>query len=78
MAHTSQDNLLLLAKEAKENNDLPQAKQYLLEALRLGHDSEIVCELCDIYLSEEKGDQAYSLIKEEPDLFRIKKSMILI
>ncbi len=73
MTHASQDNFLLLAKEAKENNDLPQAKQYLLEALRLGHDSDIVCELCEIYLSQEKGDQAYSLIKEEPDLFSNKK-----
>ncbi len=69
MSHASQDNFLLLAKEAKKHNDLPQAKQYLLEALRLGHDSDIVCELCEIYLSQEKGDQAYSLIKEEPDLF---------
>ena len=73
MTHASQDNLLLLAKEAKDHNDLPQAKQYLLEALRLGHDSNIVCELCEIYLSQEKGDQAYSLIKEEPDLFSNKK-----
>lgn len=73
MTHASQDNFLLLAKEAKEHNDLPQAKQYLLEALRLGHDSDIVCELCEIYLSQEKGDQAYSLIKEEPDLFSNKK-----
>ena len=73
MTHASKDNFLLLAKEAKEHNDLPQAKQYLLEALRLGHDSDIVCELCEIYLSQEKGDQAYSLIKEEPDLFSNKK-----
>lgn len=73
MTHASQDNLLLLAKEAKDHNDLPQAKQYLLEALRLGHDSNIVCELCEIYLSQEKGDQAYSLIKEEPDLFSNKR-----
>ncbi len=42
MSHASQDNFLLLAKEAKKHNDLPQAKQYLLEALRLGHDSDIV------------------------------------
>lgn len=73
MTHASKDNFLLLAKEAKEHHDLPQAKQYLLEALRLGHDSDIVCELCEIYLSQEKGDQAYSLIKEEPDLFSNKK-----
>ena len=31
MTHASKDNFLLLAKEAKEHNDLPQAKQYLLE-----------------------------------------------
>ena len=28
MSHASQDNFLLLAKEAKKHNDLPQAKQY--------------------------------------------------
>lgn len=69
MNTTSQENLISLAHEAEANNDLPQAKQYLLEALRLGHNSEIVCELCEIYLNEEKADQAYMLIKEEPDLF---------
>ena len=76
MTHASQDNLLLLAKEAKDHNDLPQAKQYLLEALRLGHDSNIVCELCEIYLSQEKGDQAYSLISLT--FFLIKGYLTLI
>ncbi|QNQ80575.1 hypothetical protein [Lactobacillus sp. PV034] len=69
MKSSSQENLVILAHQAKEKNDLPQAKQYLLEALRIGHNSAIVCELCEIYLSEKKEDQAYSLIKEEPDLF---------
>lgn len=69
MNNTSQENLISLAHEAVKNNDLPQAKQYFLEALRFGHNSKIVCELCDIYLKEEKADQAYALIKEEPDLF---------
>ena len=69
MSTTSQENLISLAREAEENNDLPQAKQYFLEALRFGHNSEIVCELCEIYLKEEKADQAYALVKEEPDLF---------
>lgn len=69
MNSSSQENLLSLAHEAQMHHDLPQAKQYLLEALRLGHDSQIVCELCQIYLNEQKADQAYSLIKEEPDLF---------
>ncbi|GBG04704.1 hypothetical protein NR996_03140 [Lactobacillus rodentium] len=73
MKSSSQENLITLAHEAKENNDLPQAKQYLLEALRLGHESAIVCELSEIYLSENKADQAYSLIKEEPDLFSDQK-----
>ncbi|MBD5432566.1 MAG: hypothetical protein HDR42_03690 [Lactobacillus sp.] len=69
MSTTSQENLISLAREAEENNDLPQAKQYFLETLRFGHNSEIVCELCEIYLKEEKADQAYALVKEEPDLF---------
>lgn len=73
MTNSSQLNLLSLAEQAKDNNDLPQAKQYLLEALRLGHDSKIVYELCKIYLTEDQADQAYILIKEEPDLFSDSK-----
>lgn len=69
MTNTSQDNLLSLADKAKENNDIPQAKQYLLEALRLDHRTDIVCRLCEIYLKEDQADQAYALLKEEPDLF---------
>lgn len=73
MSNTSQENLISLANEAVKNNDLPQAKQYFLEALRFGHNSKIVCELCEIYLNEGKADQAYALIKEEPDLFSDNK-----
>ena len=73
MSNTSQENLISLANEAVKNNDLPQAKQYFLEALRFGHNSKIVCKLCEIYLNEGKADQAYALIKEEPDLFSDNK-----
>lgn len=69
MTNASQDNLLSLAQKAQANNDISQAKQYLLEALRMGHRTDIVCQLCSIYLKEDQADQAYILLKEEPDLF---------
>lgn len=69
MTNASQDNLISLARKAQKNNDIPQAKQYLLEGLRLGHNTDIVCQLCEIYLQQDQDDQAYALLKEEPDLF---------
>lgn len=69
MVNTSQSNLLNLAKQEIEKGNLDEAIQHLLEALRLGHSTEIVCKLCELFLKKNNAKNAYVLIKEEPDLF---------
>lgn len=69
MANTSQSNLLELAEQEIEKSNLDKAIEYLLEALRLGHSTEIVYQLCELFLKQDKPKNAYTLIKEEPDLF---------
>ncbi|MBD5430089.1 hypothetical protein [Lactobacillus sp.] len=73
MVNKSQRNLLNLAEQAVENEKLDEAVQHLLEALRLGHTTEIVYKLCELFLKQNKPYKAYTLIKEEPDLFSDKK-----
>ena len=69
MTNLSQKNLINLANESIENKDLTQAEEYLEEALNLSYDENISKSLVKVYLSDNKEDQAYDLVKEEPDLF---------
>lgn len=69
MTSLSQKNLMKLAKQSDAKGDTKTAIQNLEEALRDSQPTEIVIELCDLYLKSKQEDQAYTLIKEEPDLF---------
>lgn len=69
MTNLSQKNLINLANESIKNKDLTQAEEYLEEALNLSYDENISKSLVKVYLSDNKEDQAYDLVKEEPDLF---------
>lgn len=69
MTTLSQKNLLKLAQEDEEKGQISNAIQLLEEALSYGRSSEIVMSLCRLYRKNNQEDQAYTLIKEEPDLF---------
>lgn len=72
MTNLSQKNLLKLAQESKENGDLRTAIQDLEEALRSGHSISVTVALSKLYRQNKEEDQAYALLKEEPDLFSSK------
>lgn len=65
----SQKNLIKLAKKDQDQGNIDSAIQNLEEALNDGHSTEVVLKLCELYLLNKQEDQAYFLIKEEPDLF---------
>lgn len=65
----TQQNLMKLAQENKQKGNLKGAIQYLEEAMNNGHSTEIVIELAKLYCQDKQEDQAYHLLKEEPDLF---------
>ena len=69
MASLSQKHLMRLAQEDEQHHDFQGAIENLEEALDLGHDSQIVVELSKLYRKNKREDQAYDLIKGEPDLF---------
>lgn len=69
MTSLSQKNLLKLAQEDEEQGHLDHAIQTLEEALSYGNSKDIVVKLCQLYRKNKQEDQAYTLIKEEPDLF---------
>ena len=69
MTSLSQKNLLNLAKKAEEENNLELAIQNAEEALRIGANQEVVIFLCELYLKNKQPYSAYTLIKEENDLF---------
>lgn len=69
MTSVSQRNLLKLAEENKRNGKLAAAIQNLEEALRGEHSLDVILQLCELYCANKQEDQAYALIKEEPDLF---------
>lgn len=73
MTSVSQTNLWKLAEENKHKGDLAAAIQNLEEALRGEHSLDVILELCDLYCANKQEDQAYALIKEEPDLFSNKQ-----
>lgn len=69
MTSVSQQNLLKLAEEDERKGDLVAAIQNLEEALRGEHSLDVILKLCELYCANKQEDQAYALIKEEPDLF---------
>lgn len=69
MTSVSQKNLLKLAEENKREGNLEAAIQNLEEALRGEHSLDVILQLCELYCANQQEDQAYALIKEEPDLF---------
>lgn len=69
MTSVSQQNLLKLAEEDERKGDLEAAIQNLEEALRGEHSLDVILKLCKLYCANKQEDQAYALIKEEPDLF---------
>lgn len=73
MLTISQKNLLKLANGSLDKHNNSKAIEYLIEAINLGYDQSILLKLVDVYLKNKESDQAYLLIKEEPDLFSDKK-----
>ncbi|EEJ72210.1 tetratricopeptide repeat protein [Lactobacillus ultunensis] len=69
MTSVSQKNLLKLAEENRRKGDLEAAIENLEEALRGEHSLDVILQLCELYCANKQEDQAYALIKEEPDLF---------
>lgn len=69
MTSLSQENLLKLAQEDEGKGNIAGAIQMLEEALSYGRSSKIIIKLCQLYRKNKQEDQAYTLIKEEPDLF---------
>ena len=69
MTSISPKNLLKLAEENKRKGDIEAAIQNLEEALRGEHSIDVILQLCELYCANKQEDQAYALIKEEPDLF---------
>lgn len=69
MTSVSQKNLLKLAEENKRKGNIEAAIQNLEEALRGEHSLDVILQLCELYCTNKQEDQAYALIKEEPDLF---------
>lgn len=62
-----------LSKQNEEKGNIDVAIQNLEEALRISNSLDIVLELCRLYRKNKQEDQAYALIKAQPDLFSNKK-----
>lgn len=69
MSSLSQENLLKLAQRNEKTGNLTQAIENTEEALKIGPSKSVTLQLCELYLKNGQADFAYSLIKEEPDLF---------
>ena len=69
MTSLSQENLIKLAQEDEAKGNLAGAIDNLREALNMGHSVKIVVLLSQLYRKNKQEDQAYTLLKEEPDLF---------
>lgn len=69
MTTLSQKNLLNLAKKNETEGNFSSAIQNCEEALRAGDSQEVILYLCDLYLKDKQEYSAYTLIKEEKDLF---------
>lgn len=73
MVSVSQDNLLKLALEDENKGNYDLAIQNLEEALSYGPSNKVVIKLCKLYRKNKQEDQAYALIKDQPDLFSDEK-----
>ena len=73
MVSVSQDNLLKLALEDENKGNYDLAIQNLEEALSYGPSNKVVIKLCELYRKNKQEDQAYALIKDQPDLFSDEK-----
>lgn len=69
MMSLSQQNLLKLAEENEDKGQWQAAIDNLEEGLRNGHALELVVALSAAFRHHKEEDQAYDLLKEEPDLF---------
>ncbi|BDR60436.1 tetratricopeptide repeat protein [Lactobacillus xylocopicola] len=69
MTSLSQQNLLNLAQKNERQGDLLTAIQNVEEAQQGEYSQEVTLRLCDLYLKNQQANAAYSLIKEEKDLF---------
>lgn len=62
-----------LARQSEKQGDFEGAIKNLEEALRISNSTDVVLELCRLYRKNKQGDQAYALIKAQPDLFSDKR-----
>lgn len=69
MNSLSQENLMKLAKQNEKQGNIAGAIQNLEEALRSSASLDVILELCRLYRKNKQEDQAYALIKAQPDLF---------
>lgn len=69
MSSLSQQNLMKLAKQSEDQGDLEGAISNLEEALRMSNSTDVVLALCRLYRKNKQEDQAYTVIKAQPDLF---------
>ena len=73
MVSVSQENLLKLALEDEDKGNYDLAIQNLEEALSYDPSNKVVIKLCKLYRKNKQEDQAYALIKDQPDLFSDEK-----
>ncbi|MBU3828683.1 MAG: tetratricopeptide repeat protein [Candidatus Lactobacillus pullistercoris] len=73
MVSVSQENLLKLALEDENKGNYDLAIQNLEEALSYDPSNKVVIKLCKLYRKNKQEDQAYALIKDQPDLFSDEK-----
>lgn len=73
MVSVSQENLLKLALEDENKGNYDLAIQNLEEALSYDPSIKVVIKLCKLYRKNKQEDQAYALIKDQPDLFSDEK-----
>lgn len=71
MMTVTQQNLLKLAHESESKGQWQKAIDNLEEGLRNGHALELVIALSAALRHNRQEDQAYDLLKEEPDLFSV-------
>lgn len=73
MLNISQKNLLKQAIDNKKNNKIDEAYKNLEQALSISYDHVLVFQLIELEFEQKNFDQAYLLLKQEPDLFSDKK-----
>lgn len=69
MLNISQKNLLKQAIDNKKNHKIDEAYKNLEQALSISYDDVLVMQLIELDIEQKQFDQAYLLLKQEPDLF---------